>query len=88
MAHNTGHKGSHQAAEHIVEWLDDKLFPVLGPPPLGPFDDADAPAPTSATCPFCGIRMSLHRVERDGAHTFLHCPDPAVTVVAESGRAA
>jgi hypothetical protein len=86
MAHNTGHTGS--AAEHIVEWLDSRLLPILGPPPIGPFDEADAPTPAIAVCPLCGIRMSLHRVEREGAHAYLHCPDPAVTVVAESGRAA
>jgi len=86
MAHNSSHTGSHQAAEHIVEWLDGKLLPLLGPPPLGPYADADAPAPEHAICPLCGMRMVLHEIEREGAHAFLHCPDPAVTVVAESGR--
>ncbi|HEY5224427.1 MAG TPA: hypothetical protein VIJ18_15435 [Microbacteriaceae bacterium] len=88
MAHARSHTDPHQVAEHAAEWLDGKLFRVLGPPPLGPYGGEEAIPSAQASCPLCGKSMSQHTAEHEGAHTFLHCPDPGVTDVAESGRAA
>ncbi|MEO8906702.1 MAG: hypothetical protein ABI310_01370 [Microbacteriaceae bacterium] len=88
MAHTTGHTDPHQVAEHAAEWLDGKLFRVFGPPPLGPYGLDDAPPTEQRSCPLCGKVMSQHTTEHEGAHAYLHCPDPGVTDIAESGRAA
>jgi hypothetical protein len=72
-----------QTASHAAQWLDDKLIPLLGPPPLGPYD---AEPPHVSTCPLCGAPMMQHRSERDGEHTYLHCPGDTVTIVVETGR--
>ena len=56
--------------------LNRRLFPVLGPPPLGPYGEAPLPPVRDMACPLCGHPMSDHRIERhDGAETFVHCPD-------------
>ncbi|MEY9953086.1 hypothetical protein [Leifsonia sp. EB34] len=65
-------------AERAAEWLDAKLLPVLGPPPLGPYGQ-EAPRTEAATCPLCGSRIDEHRSERDHGHAFLICPPPART---------
>ena len=44
--------------------LNRRLFPVLGPPPLGPYREAPQPDPASAACPLCGRPMSQHVIER------------------------
>lgn len=67
---------------HAVEWLDDKLVPLLGPAPLGPYD---AEPPHSTVCPLCGETLSRHVTEKEEGHVFLHCPDGTVT---ETGRVA
>jgi hypothetical protein len=67
---------------HAAEWLDGKLIPVLGPPPLGPYD---AESPHATTCPLCGQSLAGHRTEKEEGHVFMHCPDGTVT---ETGRAA
>ncbi|NEN04852.1 hypothetical protein G3T36_03110 [Diaminobutyricibacter tongyongensis] len=86
MARNTGHTGKQQLAARAAEWLDDKLVPVLGPPPLGPYG-ADDPQPEAHTsCPICGEPLAQHRLERDGEHSYLHCPNGSG--VFETGRAA
>lgn len=88
MAHKSGHTDPHQVAEHAAEWLDGKLFRVLGPPPLGPYDDVAAVPAGQASCPLCGEPMSRHDIEHEGAQTFLHCPEPAVTDIGDTGDAA
>ena len=86
MASTTGHTGIQQFATRAAEWLDGKLVPVLGPPPLGPYG-ADDPQPEAHTsCPICGEPLAQHRLERDGEHSYLHCPNSAT--VFETGRAA
>ena len=67
------------------DWLDGKLIAVLGPPPLGPYGDEPAHDPLDATCPLCGATMRDHMVERDGHHTYLHCPGDE-RHVEETGR--
>ncbi|MGN6425337.1 hypothetical protein [uncultured Leifsonia sp.] len=65
-------------AGRAAEWLDAKLLPVLGPPPLGPYGPETART-EAATCPLCGARIDLHVMERDHGHAFLICPSPART---------
>ena len=83
MPHKTGGETVHShGLTRAVEWLDDKLVPVLGPPSLGPYD---AEPPHSERCPLCGDFLAEHRAEKQEGHVFLHCPDGTVT---ETGRAA
>ena len=54
--------------------LNRTLFPFLGPPPLGPYDQ---PAPVPArenACPLCGSAMSSHEKGFSDGRTILHCP--------------
>ena len=56
--------------------LNNLLRPYIGPPPLGPYDQAPEVHPTG--CPICGMPMAEHVVERtDNRPTRLHCPTPA-----------
>ncbi len=67
-----------QRAERAAEWLDAKLLPVLGPPPIGPYDaDPESPATGIAVCPLCGKRIDEHGMQRDHGHAFLLCPWPS-----------
>lgn len=79
---NSGEKVHTNGLTHAVEWLDDKLVPVLGPPPLGPFDGEEQ---HSTDCPLCGQPLSRHGTEKEDGDVFLHCPDGTVT---RTGRAA
>lgn len=56
----------------FIERLNARLLPYIGPPPLGPYDEAPAPKPTA--CPLCGAPMAEHAVDRSGERTMLHCP--------------
>ena len=71
----------HRRGERVgraAEWLDAKLFPVLGPPPLGPYEQ-EQPRTETAVCPLCGSRLSEHGMQRDHGHAFLLCPWPATS---------
>jgi hypothetical protein len=61
----------------ITAWLNGRLLPFLGPPPLGPYDDevpvAERPV---ARCPLCGAPMTEHDIDRSGERTQLRCPLP------------
>ena len=56
--------------------LNRRLFPYLGPPPLGPYDEAPRPDAAAAACPLCGAPMAGHRFDRTepGRPTKLYCP--------------
>jgi hypothetical protein len=57
--------------------LNRRLFPWLGPPPLGPYDQPPVPAPAGRACPLCGAPMSEHEIDRSGGAnrpTKLYCP--------------
>lgn len=57
--------------------LNARLLPYIGPPPLGPYNEAPLPPTQQAACPMCGVRMSEHQVERrEGRPTKIHCPAP------------
>jgi len=57
----------------IVDRLNRRLFPWLGPPPLGPYDDPPkATAPPA--CPMCDAPMPEHVIDRSGPRTLVRCP--------------
>jgi hypothetical protein len=59
-----------------VPWwdrLNNRLRPYIGPPPLGPYDQA--PEVHVKPCPLCGAAMAGHGFEhRVGKPTLMHCP--------------
>ncbi|PJJ65512.1 hypothetical protein [Compostimonas suwonensis] len=61
----------------LVERMNRKLFPYLGPPPLGPYDEAPPQPSSERACPLCGQPMSLHEIDRSGERTQLYCPTAA-----------
>src|SRR5450830_892275 len=61
MEDNTG-VDEHRAGGrfvHFVDWLNHKLVGVMGPPPLGPYDEVLKKV-GEAVCPVCGRPMSEH----------------------------
>jgi hypothetical protein len=62
----------------FTAWLNGRLLPIIGPPPLGPYDD-EVPLQERpvARCPLCGAPMSEHSIDRTGERTQLRCPAPA-----------
>jgi hypothetical protein len=57
--------------------LNRRLFPYIGPPPLGPYDQPAPPAAESRPCPLCSAPMSQHRFDRSGGAnrpTKVYCP--------------
>jgi hypothetical protein len=69
------HRGNDFAkGRGFVNRLNRILFPWIGPPPLGPYDQAaPAPAPERA-CPLCGTAMTGHTKALADGRTILHCP--------------
>jgi len=61
----------------FTAWLNGRLLPLIGPPPLGPYDD-EVPAAERpvARCPLCGEPMTAHDIDRSGERTQLRCPLP------------
>jgi hypothetical protein len=65
-----------------IRWWDRwnrALFPYIGPPPLGPYNEEPLPPTGPKPCPLCGAAMDLHVIERtadDHTPTRLHCPVP------------
>ena len=61
----------------FTAWLNGRLLPFIGPPPLGPYDD-ETPAQERpvALCPLCRAPMSAHDIDRSGERTQLRCPLP------------
>ena len=57
--------------------LNRRLFPYLGPPPLGPYDQPAPPAREGLACPLCGALMSEHTFDRSDTQrpTKIYCPD-------------
>lgn len=55
--------------------LNALLVPYIGPPPLGPYNEAPLPPTQAKPCPMCGVSMSEHHIERrEGHSTQIHCP--------------
>ncbi|XAO67850.1 hypothetical protein AAYO93_16470 [Diaminobutyricibacter sp. McL0608] len=59
--------------EGFFNKLNRVLFPWLGPPPLGPYDEPPAPS-APPPCPLCGKPMADHDIDRTGIKTQLYCP--------------
>ena len=59
-----------------VDRLNRTLFPYLGPPALGPYDEPPLPPIGPKACPICGERMDAHVIERGEGRTAtrLLCP--------------
>ncbi|WP_350348255.1 hypothetical protein ABIQ69_16725 [Agromyces sp. G08B096] len=57
----------------LIDRLNAKLLPWIGPPPLGPYDEPAQPA-AAPGCPLCGKPMSEHVIDRTAPRTQLHCP--------------
>jgi len=54
--------------------MNRRLFPWIGPPPLGPYDQA-APEPARERgCPLCGAPMAQHTRGQSEGRTLLRCP--------------
>lgn len=68
-------------------WLNGKLYPYLGPPPLGPYSAESTEPVSHRACPLCGYPMSEHlaEVSPETGHIYLHHPDAAVEGVMEVG---
>lgn len=59
----------------MAEWLDDKLMPRLGPPPLGPYDEESVDSVREHdVCPLCGHPMGEHQIDRSHPNAVLICP--------------
>ena len=57
------------------EKLNAALFPYIGPPPLGPYDEPEQPPSSSKACPMCGNLMADHVMDRaPGRPTYMSCP--------------
>ncbi len=75
-----------------TEWLNDKLYPILGPPPLGPYEDDRAERPWHEygddACPICGRPMRSHDVIEDPEddEVWLRCPGAPAGQQLESAR--
>jgi hypothetical protein len=75
-----------QNVHRATEWLDDKLVPILGPAPNGPWEETASedqhPGDADELCPVCHHAISQHTEEREDAtgRVWLRCPD-ADTVI-------
>lgn len=52
------------------------LFPYLGPPPLGPYDQPEPQPARERACPLCGSPMASHDKGAADGRTILYCPTP------------
>lgn len=80
-----------KALDKATTWLDTELFPLIGPPPLGPYDKPELDPPDvilHQRCPICRHPMSEHTVElsTDNGHVYLRHPDDSFHELMETGR--
>jgi hypothetical protein len=59
------------ARERRAAWVDRRIKPLLGPSPLGPWEETGS---LSITCPVCGRFMSEHTMDRSHRNSVLMCP--------------
>ena len=57
----------------LVDWLNEKLYPLIGPPPLGPYEPVVERIGV-AICPVCGSPMSEHFIDHSTPNAILNCP--------------
>lgn len=56
----------------FFEWVDRKLYPVIGAPPLGPYGDVEEVL--VAECPVCHHPLTEHTIDHSTSNAILHCP--------------
>jgi len=74
MARSNRRRLTIKEAGGLTNWVNAKLRPYIGPPPLGPYDEPPLPPVAAAACPMCGNPMAQHDIDRSGARTQVHCP--------------
>jgi hypothetical protein len=57
----------------FLDWLNQKLFGVIGPPPVGPYDEV-VKRVGDAVCPVCGRPMTEHTIDHSAPNAILNCP--------------
>lgn len=57
----------------FYDWMNEKLYPFLGPADLGPYQPA-LEQTTKALCPLCNQPMAEHYFDRSTADVVLYCP--------------
>jgi len=65
--------GRRRGYSGFIDRLNARLLPFIGPPPLGPYDEAPVPS-RPPSCPLCGAAMSAHEIDRSFERTQLRCP--------------
>lgn len=55
-------------------WVDRKLTPVFGAPPISPYGEETEQS--IAICPVCGHPMSEHVIDHSTPNAILECPAP------------
>lgn len=62
--------------QHVAEWLDSRLLPMLGPPHLGPYGEEPERTEAQNLCPLCEHPMKEHVIDRSHFNAVLICPVP------------
>lgn len=57
----------------FYDWVNEKLYPLLGPADLAPYEPALEQS-TKALCPLCLQPMAEHVFDRTSNDTVLYCP--------------
>ena len=65
--------GAESAYVRFLDWLNHKLFGVIGPPPVGPYDEV-VKRVGDAVCPVCGRPMTEHTIDHSTPNAILNCP--------------
>ena len=73
QATETHPHGASERFVHFFDWLDEKLLPVFGPPPLGPYETVVKQI-GEAMCPVCGSPVAEHFIDRTTDNAVLNCP--------------
>ena len=61
----------------FYDWFNEKLYPLLGPADLGPYEPV-LEQTTQALCPMYMQPMAEHYFDRSTRDTVLYCPAPEI----------
>jgi hypothetical protein len=61
----------------FYDWVNDKLYPILGPADLAPYEPVLEQV-TTALCPLCHEPMAEHYFDRSARDVVLFCPRPEI----------
>lgn len=64
---------SEGAFMRFYDWVNEKLYPLLGPADLAPYEPALEQS-INALCPLCLQPMAEHVFDRSTTDTVLYCP--------------